>query len=81
LQREHLEFLSFLTNSGVLLGEASKPITNLSLAQLRAIQEKIKGITESKSAASRLDPYTLTHLNEANARIEAIIKKVAIFFP
>jgi hypothetical protein len=81
LQREHLELLSFLTNSGVLLGEASKPITNLSLAQLRAIQEKIKGITESKSAAGRLDPYTLTHLNEANTRIEAIIKKVAIFFP
>lgn len=81
LQREHLEFLSFLTNSGALLGEASKPITNLSLAQLRGIQEKIKGIVESKSAAGRLDPYTLTHLNEANKRIDAIINKVAIFFP
>lgn len=81
LQREHLEFLSFLTNSGALLGEASKPITNLSLAQLRSIQDKIKGIVESKSAAGRLDPYTLTHLNEANARIDAILKKVAIFFP
>ncbi|MFN9968709.1 MAG: zinc-dependent metalloprotease, partial [Phycisphaerae bacterium] len=56
LQREHLELLSFLTNSGVLLGEASKPITNLSLAQLRSIQDKIKGIVESTSAAGRLDP-------------------------
>ena len=79
LQRQHLEFLIFLTEPNAFSGEASKPISNLALYQLRTIQDKIKGILESKSAASRLDAYTISHLTEANERIKGVLNSTYIY--
>ncbi|MBS0187559.1 MAG: zinc-dependent metalloprotease [Planctomycetes bacterium] len=79
LQRQHLEFLIFLTEPASFSGEASKPISNLALLQLRALQEKINSILESKSAAGRLDPYTLSHLTETNERIKSVLNSTYIY--
>lgn len=79
LQRQHLEFLIFLTEPNAFFGEASKPISNLALYQLRTIQDKIKNILESKGASGRLDPYTLSHLNEANERIKGVLNSTYIY--
>lgn len=81
LQREHIDLLIFLSSPGMFFGEVSKPISNLSIAQLRGLNEKIKGITESKSAAGRLDPYTLAHLSEASKKIESTLNRVTITLP
>ncbi|MGH7245180.1 MAG: zinc-dependent metalloprotease [Phycisphaerales bacterium] len=79
LQRQHLEFLVFLTEPNAFFGEASKPISNLALYQLRTIQDKIKGILESKSASGRLDAYTIAHLTEANERIKGVLNSTYIY--
>ncbi len=79
LQRQHLEFLIFLTEPNAFSGEASKPISNLAMYQLRTIQDKIKAILESKSASGRLDPYTLAHLTEANERIKGVLNATYIY--
>lgn len=79
LQRQHLEFLVFLAEPNAFFGEASKPISNLALMQLRTIQDKIKGILESKSASARLDAYTFSHLTEANERIKGVLNSTYIY--
>ncbi len=67
LQTEQLKRLINLSmQSGY--GAASKPIANLSTFKLRKLQEKIGGVLDA--GESRIDPYSLAHLSDAQTRIE-----------
>lgn len=68
LQAEHLKRMIDLTFPSAIRGEATKPISNLAVVQLRKLQEKI-GKRADKGADS-LDPYSFAHLTEAKARIQ-----------
>ena len=70
LQREHLERLIDLamTNSG--FGAASKPISNLSIYNLRELAARIDVVLEDDD---RIDAYTVAHLSEASDRIEQVL--------
>ncbi|MGQ0627514.1 MAG: zinc-dependent metalloprotease [Phycisphaerales bacterium] len=65
LQREFIERLIDLTLPGTMRGEASKPVSNLATAQLRALKSKIEDIAKKGNA----DMYTSAHLSEAAVRI------------
>lgn len=68
LQREHVERLIDLTFPGGFSGGASSPVATLAAQQLRDLHAKLKSYVDS--AGSRLDPYTLAHLNDSRVRIE-----------
>ncbi|MCA3003813.1 MAG: zinc-dependent metalloprotease [Planctomycetaceae bacterium] len=72
LQRESLERLIDLTLPGNMMGEASKPISNLAVAKLREIREKI-------GDAKKGDPYTQAHLAEAAKRIDKALDAQYIY--
>lgn len=77
LQREHLERLIDLTLPNRALGAAAKPVANLSVHQLRELQEKI-AVALDKGAA-KIDPYTVAHLAEAKVRIEKALDAQYIY--
>jgi hypothetical protein len=70
LQREYVERMIDLIFPGAGSGEAYKPVSNLAMFRLRSLRDKLAGIVDDKSAATKLDPYTLAHLSEARVRIE-----------
>src|SRR5262249_27967812 len=69
-QREYVERMIDLIFPGAGAGEAYKPVSNLAMFKLRSLRDKLAGIVDDKSAAGKLDPYTLAHLSEARVRIE-----------
>lgn len=71
LQREHIDRLIDLTGPNALIGAASKPVTNLALADLRAIKKQIDHVLER--GEGKIDPYTSAHLTEASLRIEQVL--------
>ncbi len=68
LQREHMERLIDLSMPGEYGSTASKAVGNLALLHLRQLRERIKSATNG-SGPSKLDPYSLAHLTEAEIRI------------
>ena len=64
LQREHLERLLDLANNK-LTGSASKPVSDLALAQLDGLKGKLTNVANLPN----LDPYSRAHLREAGNRI------------
>jgi hypothetical protein len=67
LQREHLERMIDLTLPNNGTSAAYKAISNLSVKQLRDLQEKIEQTLKANSKS--MDPYTEAHLAEAAHRI------------
>jgi hypothetical protein len=66
LQREYLDRMIALTLPGGGYGASARAVTNLCAFQLRQLSDKIAGQLKN---SSKLDPYTLAHLTEANVRI------------
>lgn len=66
LQREYVDRMIDLTLPGGVSGEAGKPVTNLAVAELRELSEKLGKAGETKG----LDTYTKAHLSEAKIRID-----------
>jgi hypothetical protein len=67
LQSEHLARLIDLSLPDSGLGAASSTVSNLSVYQLRKLQESIEGMVSRNE--SKIDPYSLAHLSEAKVRI------------
>ena len=76
LQSEHLQRLIDLSMPNHGFGAAAKPVSNLSVFKLRDLKEKID---KRLANASRLDPYTLAHLDEARTRIERALDAQFIY--
>ena len=75
LQREHLERLIDLampTDSNAV----TKPVTALSMMQLKELKRKIDATLEGRNA---LDPYSLAHLGEAQTRIAKAIDAIYVY--
>ena len=68
LQREHLERLIDLSMPTETMNTSYKPIANLATSHLRRLHDVIGNKLESPTK-SRIDPYTLAHLEEAHLRI------------
>ena len=68
LQRENLDRLIDLTMPNGMIGAAAKPIQTLAAYQLRQLNDKIGAVL--KKADSKIDPYTLAHLSDAQTRIK-----------
>ncbi|MBM4108521.1 MAG: DUF5117 domain-containing protein [Phycisphaerae bacterium] len=75
LQREFVDRMIDLTLPGGLSGESSKPISNLAVARLRQIKERIDAGLKNTT----LDPYTSAHLSEASKRIEQALNAQFIY--
>ncbi|MFV2066394.1 MAG: zinc-dependent metalloprotease [Pirellulales bacterium] len=72
LQREHLERLITLSMPGAGSTAAYKPVSDLSLTELRRIRDKVKPVVLSgveTPETPRIDPYTRAHLNEVRQLI------------
>jgi len=67
LQREHLQRLIDLTLPSAGFTAAYKPIPTLAVHRLKKINAKIK---KALKTPSKLDDYSLAHLEDANTRIE-----------
>ncbi len=68
LQSENLDRLIDLTMPGGMIGAAAHPIATLSAHKLRELKKKIARVLERSD--SKIDPYTLAHLEDASIRIE-----------
>jgi hypothetical protein len=68
LQAEHLQRTIDLTFPDSISGEATKPISNLAVMQLRKLQERIGKLVDKGEGG--LDPYSFAHLAEAKAKIK-----------
>ncbi|MDX1973363.1 MAG: zinc-dependent metalloprotease [Candidatus Sumerlaeia bacterium] len=77
LQRSHLSQLIQITNSTTQSLYPSVART-LAYQELRLIQQSINKALKDVGE-QRLDPYTLAHLQESNARIESTLKAVTQF--
>jgi len=77
LQREHMERLIDLAGPGGLIGAARKPVSNLAVYQLRELEKKIGSALKDSSA--RMDAYTLSHLSEAQVRIQKALDAQYIY--
>lgn len=71
LQSEHIERLIDLAMPSPGFGAAGRPVTNLAVFELRSIKAKIDD--SLKNDKSRLDPYTLAHLDEISHRVGAAL--------
>ncbi|MFN9992991.1 MAG: zinc-dependent metalloprotease [Phycisphaerales bacterium] len=70
LQREHLDRMIDLAMSGGG-GEASKPVSNLAISKLRALNGRLtKLLGEKGDQQGNMDAYSFAHLSEAKIRIE-----------
>ena len=73
LQAEHIDRLIDLTlPSGAVDGAAGKPVANLAAMHLRQIQGKLENTL--KQANSKIDPYTVAHLEQSKSRIERALE-------
>lgn len=77
LQREHLERLIDLTMPGALSGAAAMPVATLATQHLRSIKAKIDGLLDG--SASKIDAYTLAHLEESRLRIQQALDAQVIY--
>ncbi len=77
LQREHLDRMIDLTMPEALSGAAAKPISNLATMHLRDVQQRIDARLEK--ANSKIDPYTVAHLQDATLRIGRALDAQYIF--
>ncbi len=77
LQRENLNRLIDLTMPGNLPGAAGQPIQSLAAYKLRELNEKIASVV--KLADSKIDPYTVAHLADAQVRIEKALDATYIY--
>ncbi|OHB81439.1 MAG: hypothetical protein A2W31_06995, partial [Planctomycetes bacterium RBG_16_64_10] len=77
LQREHLERLVDLSMPGAGSTAAYKPISDLARAELRTIQGKASRLLEQ--GGDQLDPYTKTHLTDAQALIAKVLDAQYIY--
>lgn len=75
LQREHMERLIDLAMPNDS-NAVTKPITALSMMQLRELKRKIDATLEGRNA---LDPYSLAHLGEAQQRINKAIDAIYVY--
>ncbi len=66
LQREHLERLIDLALASETYDAASKPIATLAAMHLREIKGKVESLTKN---ATKIDPYTVAHLQDVETRI------------
>lgn len=76
LQSEHLQRLIDLSMPNPGFGAAGKPVSNLSVFKLREIKDKID---RRLANTSRLDYYTIAHLDEARTRIERALDAQYIY--
>jgi hypothetical protein len=76
LQREHVERLIDLILPEAGFTAAYKPISNLALARLRDLKDRISKALEQKGM---LDPYSAAHLTEAQLRIEKALEAQYIY--
>jgi hypothetical protein len=73
LQREHLDRIVDLAMGGGG-GESAKPISNLAISKLRALNGKLSSVIGEKGdQTGNLDPYTFAHLSEAKIRIQKVL--------
>lgn len=73
LQREHLDRIVDLAMGGGG-GESAKPISNLAISKLRALNGKISSVIGEKGdQTGNLDPYTFAHLSEAKILIQKVL--------
>lgn len=77
LQREYIERLIDLSMPDQWGSAAHKPISNLALNILRAMQEQLD--TLLKESASKFDPYSKAHLAEAKLRIDKALDAIFIY--
>lgn len=77
LQNEHVERLIDLSLPSSSFGAASKPITSLAIAELREIRSKVGKVIEGNG--SRVDPYTMAHLNDLASRIDRALDAQFIY--
>jgi hypothetical protein len=66
LQREHLERLIDLALTSETYDAASKPIATLAAMHLRELKGKVESLSKS---TTKVDPYTMAHLQDVEARI------------
>ncbi len=76
LQSEHLQRLIDLSMPNRGFGAAGKPVSNLSVFKLRELKGKID---RRLANTSRLDHYTIAHLDEARTRIERALDAQYIY--
>lgn len=76
LQSEHLQRLIDLSMPNPGFGAAAKPVSNLCVLMLRDLYSKID---KRLANPSRLDPYTLAHLDEARTRIDRALDAQYIY--
>jgi len=78
LQDEHVSRLVDLTlPAGRVSGAAGKPIANLAAHHLREIKGKVDATLET--ADSKIDPYTLSHLQSVQAKIDRALNAEFIY--
>lgn len=77
LQREYVERLIDLSMPDQWAGTAQKPISNLALQVLRAMQGQLERVL--KEDGSKFDPYTKAHLAEAKLRIDKALDAIYIY--
>ena len=76
LQAEHLERLIDLTLPSTGFTAAYKPISNLAVQRLRKIRDSIEEILKTPS---KLDEYSLAHLDESKTRIGKALEAEYIY--
>jgi len=76
LQRSHLERLMDMAGPENGYGAVSMPVATLSRAQLKALHKDITALLNRKS---RLDPYTVAHLEDAESIIDRAMNAQHIY--
>lgn len=77
LQREYLERLIDLSMPDRWSSTAHKPISNLALHVLRAMQEQLDRVL--KDIGAKFDPYSRAHLAEAKLRIDKALDAIFVY--
>jgi len=76
LQRAHVERLLDMAGPDNGFGSTSMPVATLSRSQLRELRGDIAALLDRKS---RLDPYTVAHLEDAHATIDRALNAQHIY--
>ncbi len=77
LQNEHVKRLIDLSMPNARLGAAQRPISNLSVYQLRQLHDRIENVQQRRG--NRLDAYSLAHLDEIRVRINRALDAQFIY--
>jgi hypothetical protein len=76
LQREHLERIFDLSESGSSFSSANKAISTLALQQLRELKS---AVTWALERSDKIDPYSKAHLSETLLRVEKVLDAQYIY--